>query len=440
MTADPGLPAVEARGVDKVYRVYRGHGRGWVRSLLAPWWPRERFAHESTALEGVDLAVRPGEAVALLGRNGSGKSTLLRVLAGMTAPSSGEVTVRGRLRCIMAPGAGFNGRLSGRENALYGSIAMGVPRATALERLEGIVDFAELREHMDKPLMYYSRGMRARLALAVALQETPDVLIVDEALTAGDASFTARCRERVEEICTSGNAVLLATHSLSLAREACTRAIVLDGGRLVADGDPAAGVDTYLELLGQMTPEAEDEPEPEAAPAPAVTEEAATVAEAWMCGEDGVPRESFAHGERIELHAVIETMRPIERPRFRVELMSVEAGVRVTQLGTHFLDAGTGELGTLRAPGLDGRYELVVAWPSNPLGSGEFFWRLSLFPWSQGDAGVVTRFLRASRVCPFTSVAFPQRGWERRRTLIEAASEVTLSPLEPPFESTRAAE
>jgi ABC-type polysaccharide/polyol phosphate transport system ATPase subunit len=420
-------PAIEISGLRKVYRVYRGHGRGWLASVLLPWLPVTRFATESVALDGVDLVVEPGEALAVLGRNGSGKSSLLRVLAGMSPATGGDVTVRGELRCIMATGIGFNARLTGRENIVYGSIAMGIPRRTAVARMDEIIEFAELGGEIDKPTMYYSRGMRARLALAVALQETPEVLILDEALSAGDAGFTERCRRRIDEICASGSTVLLATHSLALAQRACTRAIVLHDGRIVADADPKTAIGAYRALLGQPAPE-----EPKPAPPPRArleTDDAAELVSAYLCGDDGLPRDSFTHGERLELHAVLRTRRPIEKPRFRVELMSADTGVRLTQLGTHYLDAATKQLAALRPAELDGDYELTVTLPANPLGSGEFFWRIALYPWAQEGTDTVTCHFRASPVCPFSSVAFPERPWRRRRTLIEAASEVALSPV-----------
>lgn len=411
-------PAVEAHGVEKVYRVYRGHGRGWLKSKLAPWLPVERYAQESTALRDVELTIARGEAVGVLGRNGSGKSTLLRVLAGMTPPTRGEVRVHGALRCIMASGVGFNPRLTGRENVVFGSIAMGIPRATALARMDEIVAFAELAGEIEKPTMYYSQGMRARLALAVALQETPDVLILDEALSAGDAGFTERCRTRIDEICASGNTVLLATHSLTLVRRACTRALLLDGGRIVEDGTPARVAAAYqASLRGRRPPQRRDAGEGDGS---------MRLADAYLCGDDGRRRDAFAHGERLELHLLLDARRRVERPRIVLELMSVDQEVRVTQLGTHYLDAVTGQPATLQTGALHGRHELVVAWHENPLGSGEFFWRVSILPWTRDEAGQTRAHLRASAVCPFTSEAFPGRGW-RRRTLFEPESVVTLS-------------
>jgi hypothetical protein len=163
---------------------------------------------------------------------------------------------------------------------------------------------------------------------------------------------------------------------------------------------------------------------------PAIGDDAAELVHAYLCGADGKPRDHFTHGERLELHAFIETRRRVDRPRFRIELVSADTGARLTQLGTHYLDAKTKQLGTLQPSELDGRYELVVALPANPLGSGEFFWRLALYPWSQDGHGTVSYHFRATKVCPFTSVAFPERPWRRRRTLIEAESEVELSPVE----------
>jgi len=167
-------PAVEARGLGKTYRVYKGHGRGWLQSVLLPFLSADRFSTASPALRGIDLTVERGEILGILGRNGSGKTTLLKVLAGMTQPTAGEVRINGYMRCMMGSGVGFNARLSGRENIVFGSIAMGIPRGTAEERMDSIIDFAELEEHIDTPTQYYSKGMRSRLALAAAARGARD--------------------------------------------------------------------------------------------------------------------------------------------------------------------------------------------------------------------------------------------------------------------------
>ena len=410
--------AIQARDLSKVYRVYRMHGRGWLKSVLMPWLPLERFADEAPALRDVDLDIPRGEVLGLLGRNGSGKSTLLRLLAGMTMPTGGEVRVNGRLRCVMASGVGFDPRLTGRENIVYGSIVMGVSRRAAVARISEVAAFAELDEYLDRPTMYYSRGMRARLALAVALHDPPEILILDEALSAGDAGFVDRCRDRIDELCSSGRTVLMATHSMALVRRACSRAILLADGRIVAAGDPEEVVTEYEASLGRGAMEA-------AARERLPTDGAVELVDAGLCGDDRRRRDRFARGERVELRLLLSTRRPVREPRFVIDIVDADSGARVTQLGTYYLNAATGELSTLSVAALDGEHELRVGLPRNPLGSGAFFWRVSVYSQPADDAAPRWH-LREPFVCPFTSTAYPDRDW-RRRTLVEVESEVALT-------------
>jgi ABC-type polysaccharide/polyol phosphate transport system ATPase subunit len=419
------LPAIEVRDMSKVYRVYNGHGRGWLQSVLLPFVSPDRFSTTFAALRGIDMTLDHGEVVGVMGRNGSGKSTLLKVLAGMTAPTSGDVTVRGTMRCMMASGVGFNPRLSGRANIIFGSVAMGIARSTAVERMDAIIEFAELEDHIDKPVMYYSKGMRSRLALGVTLQEVPDILILDEALSAGDAGFTEKCRQRIDETCASGSTILIATHSLGFIRRTCTRAILLHDGQLVADGAPDEIVQEYDAVLGVRS-------RPMSATArPVVGDGAITLQDAYLCGDVGARRTHFVHGERLELHLVLETSEPVEHPRITVELVSADEGVRVTQIGAHYLDARTGAPSGLRPERLDGRYVLAIVWPRNPLGTGDFFWRVSVSPWLADPDGEPRSHLRESGVCPFRSESFPGRSWQRR-TILEPESEVRLVPAPAP--------
>ena len=424
-------PAVEIRGLRKEYRIYDHHGRGWLKALLMPFASSDRFSTRSVALKGIDLTVRRGEVVGVLGRNGSGKSTLLRVIAGMTQPTAGVVDVEGSLRCMMASGVGFNARLTGRENIIIGSIAIGVPRRTAQARLDEIVEFAELEEHIDKPMMYYSRGMRSRLAVAVATQEVPDILVLDEAMSGGDAAFNLKMAERITNICASGSTVLIATHSIGFLRRLCTRAILLDDGRMVADGEPTEVARHYEELVTQHA--GGDGPvggTPGGAPAlRAASRGPLRLEDAFLCDADCTRRDHFVRGERIELHVILQADEPVEDPRVSVELLTAEGGLRVAQIGAHYVDAASQQLARLRPERLHGRHELVVALPANPLASGEFVWRVVVHPWMiRGKSPAF--MLRSPLICPFTSVAFPDRSWQRT-AILEPESEIALAPLDP---------
>src|SRR5437588_840437 len=150
--------AIEACGLSKGYRIFKGGDRGWLKSVLIPLGDRSRFYTVNHALCDVELRVRSGETVGIVGRNGSGKSTLLKALAGLTVPTAGTVEVRGHVRCILATGIGFHERLTGRENIVFGSLVMGIDPATVEHRMDRIIGFAELWDNIDQPTMFYSSG------------------------------------------------------------------------------------------------------------------------------------------------------------------------------------------------------------------------------------------------------------------------------------------
>lgn len=193
-------------------------------------------ANEFLALRDVDLEVRPGERVGVVGRNGAGKSTLLRLIARVRRPSSGRVVVAGCVAPLLELGIGFHGELTGRENVVLQGAVLGFSRRQMQERMERIASFAEMEGFLDAQVRTYSTGMVARLAFAVATDVDPDVLLVDEALAVGDEGFKARCQERMEGFRERGKTFLLVSHSLSDVVETCQRAIWIHDGRVERDG------------------------------------------------------------------------------------------------------------------------------------------------------------------------------------------------------------
>jgi lipopolysaccharide transport system ATP-binding protein len=400
--------AIDARGLCKHYRVFKGGDRGWLKYAISPFGDRTRFYDVNPALSEVNLVVAPGETVGIVGRNGSGKSTLLKTLAGVSLPTAGRVELNGQVRCLLGTGIGFHERLSGRENILFGSLVMGIPPATARARMDQIIDFAELWDFIEQPTMFYSSGMRARLALAVALQEVPDILMIDEALSAGDAYFQDKCVGRIEEVCSSGSTVLIVTHSVETVSELCSRAILLDRGRIVIDGAPDEVIDRYREhlveqqqrRLASLDEHVEARPEPlSSTPLPASSKRLELV-DSYMTGADGRRRTSFEHGEPVELHLKLRAVGRLPTLRFALDVFADSGpGVRIAQLGTEHLSAETHDL--------DGEYDLCVRWPANPLGSGNYYWTLRVGPFSQREARGSAEYLRTGKICAFRSASFP---------------------------------
>ncbi len=202
-------------------------------------------AEQFWALRHVNLRVQRGESLAVIGPNGAGKSTLLQVLAGIIRPSEGGVDVLGHVSGLLTLGAGFDKELSGRENILLGGAFLGLDDKVTRELLPSIIEYAELGEFIDAPLRTYSSGMRARLGFAIATSVDPDILLLDEVLATGDANFRAKSKTRVIEIVAAAKAVVLVTHDMSWVTEYCNRAILIERGVMVAEGEPADVVELH---------------------------------------------------------------------------------------------------------------------------------------------------------------------------------------------------
>ena len=204
--------------------------------------PPERF----WALRHVDIRLAHGESLGVIGPNGAGKSTLLQVLAGIMRPSEGSVEVRGGVSGLLTLGAGFDQELSGRENILLGGAFLGLDDKVTRELLPGIVEYADLGAFIDAPLKTYSSGMRARLGFSIATAVDPDILLLDEVLSTGDATFREKSKARVIELVRSAKAVVLVTHDMNWVQEYCNRAVLLEKGKVVLEGPPSEVVETHL--------------------------------------------------------------------------------------------------------------------------------------------------------------------------------------------------
>jgi lipopolysaccharide transport system ATP-binding protein len=214
--------------------------------LLNMFLPRRRNSADFQALREVDLEVRRGEAVGIIGKNGSGKSTMLQIIAGILQPSTGEVRTNARISALLELGAGFNPEFTGRENIGLNASLLGLSAAQIAARMEQIIAFAEIGEHVDQQVKTYSSGMFVRLAFAVAVHTDPDVLIVDEALSVGDIYFQRKCHKRIEEMRQQGCTLLFVTHSTDSMLRLCDRAVLLERGRVVFDGEAKLAVKEYL--------------------------------------------------------------------------------------------------------------------------------------------------------------------------------------------------
>jgi ABC-2 type transport system ATP-binding protein len=232
-----GPVAIDARDVGVRYNLHFTR-KTKLRTTFAHLLRRDRARGHFWALRGVNFRVQRGESVGVIGPNGSGKSTLLLTLAGIIQPSEGVVEVSGHVSTLLSLSAGFDADLSGRENIALAGALMGIDHRVMQEITPGIIRFADIGAFIDAPMKTYSSGMRARLGFSIATAVDPDILLLDEVLSTGDAKFKEKSRERIAEVLRSAKAVVMVTHDLSWITEFCTRAILLDKGHIVADGDP----------------------------------------------------------------------------------------------------------------------------------------------------------------------------------------------------------
>jgi ABC-type polysaccharide/polyol phosphate transport system ATPase subunit len=200
----------------------------------------------SWALRDVSFEVQRGEALGIVGPNGAGKTTLIRLLSGITAPSAGEIEIVGRLASLVEVGAGFQPDLTGRENVFLNGAIMGMGHREITTKLPKIIEFAEIGDALDAPVKQYSSGMFVRLGFAIAAHLDADILLLDEVLAVGDIAFQARCFERIEELRHAGKTIFLVSHDLAAMERVCGRALLLDHGGIVTEGDPQEVIDVYV--------------------------------------------------------------------------------------------------------------------------------------------------------------------------------------------------
>jgi teichoic acid transport system ATP-binding protein len=244
--ADDKNTVIDFDHVSKVYRLYQSD----KRRLLSVFSKKVPFK-EKRAVDDVTFQVKRGESVALFGNNGAGKSTILKMITGVAFPTTGNIEVNGRVSALLELTAGFDMELTGRENIYLRSQLLGVRDAETAEREAPIVEFAELEEYIDQPVRTYSSGMKARLGFAINVNIEPEIFIVDEALSVGDAAFRQKCVTKVRDIIDNdGVTLLFVTHAIATAQEFCRRGIVLKKGKMVCDTDIDSAVAEYEKISG----------------------------------------------------------------------------------------------------------------------------------------------------------------------------------------------
>lgn len=240
--------AIEVKNLHKNFKLPTEKAAG-LKQAIFNWLRGVKGYKKQQVLKGLDFTIKKGEFLGIVGRNGSGKSTLLKILAGIYYPSKGEVTVNGTLVPFIELGVGFNPELTGRENVYLNGALLGFSNKEMDAMYDDIWKFAELEQFQDQKLKNYSSGMQVRLAFSIAIRAKGDILVLDEVLAVGDAAFQQKCNDYFKDLKNNGQTIILVTHSMENVRKFCTRAIMIEGGKIVHDGDPKEVADEYLKLF-----------------------------------------------------------------------------------------------------------------------------------------------------------------------------------------------
>ena len=384
-------PAVVATGVTKTYRRFLNRNQFRTlksallsRSLISDLRPDQTF----TAVADVSFEVPRGSTFGIIGENGSGKSTLLKLMAGITRPTKGSITVDGRISALIELGAGFHPEISGRENVAINGIMLGLTRREVAERFDDIVAFAELDPFIDAPVKTYSSGMYMRLGFSVAIHVEPDVLLIDEVLAVGDEGFTRKCLDKIGEFRRRGKTIVLVSHSLGLIEKMCDDVLWMRQGRVADHGDSKRVVDAYLTYVaggeeallarehGLAPGEAAASPDnaPGEPPGPTGYRQGrwgsheVEIAAVRLLDDRGRERHVYVPGERLTIALAVTAAQPVDDFVFGIGVFTAD-GVSVYGTNTHLEDfipsraAGAGEvrlhLDDLRL--VEGTYLLDVA-------------------------------------------------------------------------------
>lgn len=256
--AHPADWAVKVENLDLTYRTTI-EKRPTFKKAIARLGRRERIVRKIEAVRNVSFEVAHGTVLGIIGVNGAGKSTLMRTVAGILPPTRGRVEVHGRVSTLLALGVGFKGTLTGRDNVVLGGLAAGLTREQLAAKYEEIAEFAELGDFMDLPMRTYSSGMYGRLAFSVAMNMDPDILLIDEALSVGDARFKQKSFDKMRELCADAGTILIVSHALNSIRQLSDEIIWMHQGEIAMRGEPEAVIEAYKRFLEVRESDVADE-------------------------------------------------------------------------------------------------------------------------------------------------------------------------------------
>jgi lipopolysaccharide transport system ATP-binding protein len=376
--------------VDSLWKKYHlgALGTGALRHDFNRWWHRVRGKpdpytkvdqvqksavtsdptladDEMWALQDVSLEVKQGEILGIIGRNGAGKSTLLKILSRVTAPTSGEVRVKGRIASLLEVGTGFHPELTGRENIFLNGAILGMTKVEIKRKLDEIVAFAEVEKFLDTPVKRYSSGMYVRLAFAVAAHLEPEILIVDEVLAVGDSAFQKKCLGKMGQVAGEGRTVLFVSHNMSVMQVLCRHIVLLRQGAVNAHGSPEEMITLYM---GDADSSVDGTFDLRSHPARA-SHLKPIILEVRLLGKEGEPRTTFLPHSVFEAAFIINMPHTLREPRLALAIED-HLGRRILTVASYF--------SATPFPALCGRHEVRCTIPDLPLGAGRYLFSVSI--------------------------------------------------------------
>lgn len=377
-------PAVQFHNVSKKFHMGASHDS--IRDLLTHQWSKllggnEKKQENSTfwALQNVNFTVHSGEAVGIIGPNGAGKSTVLKLLARILRPDGGTINVRGRLAALIEVGAGFHGDLTGRENIDLNGAILGMSREEIRKKLDAIVSFAGIEKFLDMPVKRYSSGMYARLGFSIAAHVEPDVFLVDEVLSVGDAVFRLRCFDRMRELVQGGTTLVFVTHNLDQMQSICPNAVVLEQGQTMFQGESREAVSHYMDAMSRCY-----------ANRPADIDDAdlqenscIEIIDLRFLNHENTEMVWVRPHEPIRVRLKFKLHRPI--PKLVVEMnMRAKANENLLSFNSGRDDC--------YFDGRAGEHCLTVTLPEIPVSSGQYFWNVRMWDADKGNIILDTPF------------------------------------------------
>jgi ABC-2 type transport system ATP-binding protein len=332
---DPGAPlAIQVEDLHKSFSIPTNRVDSLKERIVRPFSGRDH--RELRALDGIAFEVHKGEFFGIVGRNGSGKSTLLKLLASIYRADAGTIRMAGRLAPFIELGVGFNPELTARENVVLNGVMMGLTPQETRDRLDAVVEFAELTDFIDLKLKNYSSGMLVRLAFSVMMEADADILLIDEVLAVGDAAFQQKCADAFREMKAAGKTIVLVTHEMRTVEEYCHRAMLVADGRIRYIGDPEEVGRRYLQLNFEHEAGSAEKTE-----APEQTSEEVRMLDAWIEDAGGNRLDNLEHGSELRLRADLEILEDV--PGLEIGFVIANAdGVGIFQFATRMLNAGGG--------------------------------------------------------------------------------------------------